>query len=74
MNIFLYKFDTGIVRLGTEDFPIKTLPDQLIIDLQQELKEGEIVGVISEENNERIIVSRENGLLKAKKLVTYHQK
>lgn len=74
MNTLLYKLDTGIVRLGAEDFPIKTLPDQLIIELQQELKEGGIVRVILEENNERIIVSRENGLLKAEKLVTYHEK
>ena len=43
MNTLLYKLDTGIVRLGAEDFPIKSLLDQFD---QQELKEGNCKGHI----------------------------
>lgn len=73
MNTFLYELDTGIVRLGAEDIPVKSLPEPLRA-LQEEVKEGTTVVIILEPDNERIILSRENGLLKAKKLFTYHQK
>lgn len=74
MNIILYELDTGIMRLGAEDIPVNALPEPLKIALQEEIKEGTTVKIISVPDNERIIVSRKNGHLKAKKLVTYHQK
>lgn len=69
MNTLLYKLDTGIVRLGAEDIPVK-----LLLEPPEEIEEGTTVRAISMEDNEHILVSRKNGLLKAKKLVTYHQK
>jgi len=75
MNKILFQLDTGIARLGGEIIPLNSFPEPLKILLQEEVKEGMTVRVLSdEEKSERIVVSRKNGKLIAKKLVTYHLK
>jgi len=42
-------------------------------DLQAELKEGMTVRLIAEPANDRFLVTRQNGELKAKKLISFHK-
>jgi uncharacterized protein len=74
MNEMLPSLDTGIVHLGGEEVPFDniSLPDSLKLKLQEDVKEGESVRLMAEPVNERFIVSRKNGELLAKKLVTFH--
>lgn len=75
MNTVLSRLDTGIAHLGGEDHPFESLalPDSFKAKLKEELPEGTTVRLLAEPMNERFIVSRKNGELIAKKLVTYHR-
>jgi len=73
MNNLLPRLDTGIQRLGGEEIPFDTLPlaEPLKSMLQESVLEGTTLR-LNAPGNERFLVSRQGGELKAKKLVTYH--
>jgi uncharacterized protein len=77
MNEMLPQLDTGIRHLGSEEisFDNLPLPEPLKAKLQEDVKEGMTVRLLTEPINERFVVTRNNkGELTAKKLVTYHPK
>ena len=75
MNEMLPQLDTGIAHLGGEEIPFENvpLPDPMKMMLQEEVKEGMTIRLMSD-RNERFIFTRKNDELIAKKLVTYHPK
>lgn len=76
MNEMLPQLDTGIVHLGGEEIPFENvpLPEPLKTDIHEHITEGMTSRLRAEPINERFIVTRKDGELKAKKLVTYHLK
>ena len=76
MNEMLPQLDTGIAHLGGEELPFENipLPEPLKTKLQEDVKEGMTVRLLTEPINERFVVTRKDGELVAKKLVTYHPK
>lgn len=74
INDRLFQLDTGITHLGGEVIPFDSLPESLKVMLQEEVKEGMAVRVLSDNSYDRIIVTRKGGELVAKKLVAYHPK
>ncbi|MFM2161969.1 MAG: hypothetical protein RLZZ383_1481 [Pseudomonadota bacterium] len=66
-------FDLGFHRLGGEDVPFDALPiaEPVKAMVQESLPEGATLRV-NAPGNERFIVSRRGGELKAQKLVTFH--
>jgi uncharacterized protein len=74
MNDMLSQLDTGIVHLGGEEIPFENIPvpKQVQQKLQEEVKEGSTMRILSGPSNERFVVTRKNGRLLAKKLITYH--
>ncbi|MBF0245693.1 MAG: ATP-binding protein [Planctomycetes bacterium] len=76
MNEMLPQLDTGIAHLGGEDLSFENipLPEPLKSKLQEDVKEGMTVRLMTEPINERFIVTRKGGELIAKKLVTFHPK
>ena len=75
MNEMLPQLDTGIAHLGGEDIPFENipLPEPMKMMLQEDVKEGMTIRLMSDKN-ERFVFTRKNGELIAKKLVTYHPK
>lgn len=73
-NKMLAQLDTGIAHFGYKDIPLENtaIPEFSKTKLQAELKEGVTVRLHTEPVNERFLITRKNGELKAKKLVTYH--
>lgn len=76
MSQTLQQLDTGIAHLGGEEVPFGhiPLPDTLKTRLQEDVKEGMTVRLMTEPINERFVVTRKDGELIAKKLVSYHPK
>ena len=76
MNEMLSQLDTGISHLGGEAIPFDSvsLPAALKAKLQEDVKEGATVRLLSEPANERFLFTRRQGELTAKKLVAYHAK
>ena len=76
MNEMLPRFDTGIARLGSEEIPFENIPltEQLKTELQEEVKEGRSDHLVRENPADRIVITREDGELIARRLVTYHPK
>ncbi len=74
MNAMLQQLDTGIVHLGSEEMPYKSvpLPEQLKTRIQEEVKDKEAIGIRLDAGNTRFVITREEGELVAKKLVTFH--
>ena len=72
MNEMLQKLDTGIARIGGEEIPIESISQATKLQLQEELQEGRSKIIASEQNTGRFLVSRTNGNLIVKKLITYH--
>lgn len=70
----LSQLDTGISRLGGEKMPIENLflPGDLVTDLRESIKEGEIAEIHTLE--ERIHITRLRGGLVSNKLVTFHMR
>src|SRR5262249_35426472 len=70
MNKMLPELDTGIAHLGGEEIPFENLPlpEATKMKLREELPENTTVRLL----NEPIIITRKNGSLTAKKLVTFH--
>lgn len=75
MNEMLPQLDTGIAHLGGEEIPFENipLPEPMKMLLQEDVKEGMTIRLMSDKN-ERFVFTRKNGELVAKKLVTYHPK
>lgn len=76
MNEMLPLLDTGISHLGEEELPFDSipLPETLRQKLQEEVDEGMTVRVMGEPANERLLITRKDGKLVARKLVTFHAK
>lgn len=76
MNGLLPQLDTGISHIGGEEVPFENilLPEAIKAKIQADVPEGMTVRLFTEPINERIIVTRKNGVLIAKKLVAYHHK
>jgi uncharacterized protein len=76
MNEMLPQLDTGIAHLGGEAIPFENipLPESLKSKIQEDVKEGMTVRLLTEPVNERFVLTRKDGELTAKKLVTYHPK
>ena len=76
MNEALPQLDMGFTTLGGELFPFESIniPDHIKTKLSEDVKEGSSVRVMTGPTNERFVVTRQNGELIAKKLVTYHNK
>jgi AAA15 family ATPase/GTPase len=74
MNEMLPLLDTGIMHLGGEEIPFKSIPYPIEVKqkIQEDVKEGITVRLLNIANNQRLIITRKNGELKAKKLITYH--
>ena len=74
MNKMLSQLDTGISHLGSEEilFDNLPLPEQIKMKLREELAEDSTVRLLAEPINERFVVTRKNGELISKKLVSYH--
>lgn len=72
MNEMLQQLDTGIAHLGSEEVPVENipLPDPLKTMLQEEVEEG--MTVWSAEIP--FLVTRKNGELIAKRMVSFHPK
>jgi len=75
MNAMLPLLDTGIEHLGGEEIPLENIPipDTLLARVQAELKEGATVRLTAEPFNERYLITRLGGELKARKLVCFHR-
>ncbi len=75
MNEMLPQLDTGITHLGGEEIPFEniTLPESLKTKLQEDVKEGMTVRLLSDPS-ERFVVTRKDGELVARKLVAFHPK
>ena len=76
MNEMLQRLDTGIARLGSEEIPFENipLPDSLKTELQEEVEEGMTVQLVGDFINTRFVITREEGELIAKKMVSFHPK
>lgn len=76
MNKMLSQLDTGIAHLGVEEvyFENLPLPETLKTKLQEDLQESMTVRLPVKLTDERFMITRKNGKLIAKKLVTYHPK
>ena len=76
MNEMLPWLDTGIAHLDSEEIPLEniSIPEPLKTELQKEVKEGRSAHLVRENPADRIVITREDGELIAKRLVTYHSK
>ena len=76
MNEMLPRLDTGIAHLGSEEIPFENIPlaEQLKAELQEEVKEGMAVRLMGDSLINRIVITRKDGELIAKRLVTFHPK
>ena len=74
MNEKLQQLDTGIAKLASEkvQFESLPLPESLRTELEEEVKEDSTIRLRAEPDNERYLLTRKNGDLIAKKLVTIH--
>ncbi len=73
-NHVLASLDTGIVRMGGDEIPFENipLPEALKNKIQEELGANDTIRFVNEPLNERFVISRRNGELKAWKLVSFH--
>ena len=76
MNEMLPRLDTGIAHLGSEEIPLEniSIPEPLKTELQEKVKEGMAVRLLMEPQTNRIVVTRKDGELIAKRPVTFHPK
>ena len=74
MNLTLNRLDTGISRLGGEKVPFDSLvlPENLKAKLREEIPEGATVRLLAEPAHERFAITRRNGELEARKLISFH--
>lgn len=76
MNEMLPRLDTGISHLGSEEIPLEniSLPEPLKTQLQEEVKEGMAVRLMGDSLANRIVITRKDGELIAKRLIAFHPK
>ena len=76
MNEMLPWLDTGIAHLDSEEIPFENIPltERLKTELQEEVKEGKSAHLVWENPADRIVITRKDGELTAKRLVTFHTK
>ena len=76
MNEMLSRLDTGIAHLGSEEIPLEniSIPEPLKTELQEKVKEGMAIRLLMEPQTNRIVITRKDGELIAKRLVAYHPK
>lgn len=74
-NHALAGLDTGIAHLGHEqvDFDTLPLPEEIKTKIREEVDEGQTARIHIDQNNLRLLVTRENGEVKASKLAAYHK-
>ena len=74
MNLWLSQLDTGIIRLGGEDMPLKNahVPEEVKSQMREQVKDGETFLLMGFDINDRFLVNMKKGELFAKKLITYH--
>lgn len=75
LNSSLSQLDTGITSLGEEEIPFDNLPlpEAVKTQIREDVKNGETIRLLSDPMHERFIVTRKEGELLAKKLVSYHE-
>jgi hypothetical protein len=75
MNAMLPLLDTGVDHLGGEEMPFENIPipDVLKARVHAELAEGSTIRLSAEPLNERYLITRRGGELKARKLVCFHR-
>ena len=76
MNEMLSRLDTGIAHLGSEEIPLEniSIPEPLKTELQEKVKEGMAIRLLTEPQTNRIVITRKDGELIAKRLVAFHPK
>ncbi|MDR1872823.1 MAG: ATP-binding protein [Deltaproteobacteria bacterium] len=76
MNDMLSNLDCGIDHLSLADVAFDSLnaPPKALTSIKELVKEGQTYRFRLESTNERIVITRENGQLIAKKLMTSHLK
>ena len=77
MNEMLPRLDTGIAHLGSEEIPLENIPlsDRAKTELQEKVKEDKSIHLAREDNPaDRIVITRKDGDLIAKRLVSFHPK
>lgn len=76
MNNVLSRMDTGISHVGSKTIPFENVPIPPPVKemLRERLKDGMSLRMQSDDDAARFVVTRKNGELTAKKLVSYHQK
>ena len=76
MNEMLSRLDTGIAHLGSEEIPLEniSIPEPLKTELQEKVKEGMAIRLLMEPQTNRIVITRKDGELIAKRLVAFHLK
>jgi AAA15 family ATPase/GTPase len=74
MNELLCQLDTNIARIASEETPLENiaLPEKMKTRLEEDVKDNAVIVISGRREN--LIVSRKEGVLHAKKLVTYHSK
>ena len=74
MNEMLQRLDTGITHLGSEEIPFENIPLSAPIktELQEKVESGMTVEL--ESGNARFVITRKDGELIARKLVSFHPK
>lgn len=75
LNSALSQLDTGIANLGGEEVPFENLPipDAMKEQIQEEVQEGVSVRVLTDPKHERFVITRKEGELVAKKLISFHE-
>jgi len=76
MNELLPQLDTGIHKLGGEpiSFDNLSIPESIKKSIQEQVKEGTTIRMEVNPNIDRFAITRKNGELTAKKLISYHTK
>ncbi|MCY3683874.1 MAG: ATP-binding protein [Gemmatimonadetes bacterium] len=76
MNEMLTWLDTGIAHLDSEEIPFENIPltERLKTELQEEVQEGKSAHLVRENPADRMVITRKDGELTAKRLVTFHTK
>ncbi len=74
MNAILPKLDTGIHSIGGEEVPFDSIliPENFKTEIREKLKAGDAARIEVGRTSERIIITRQEGEISAKKLVTFH--
>jgi len=75
MGRFLKQLDTGIEHLGLEEIPFDSMhfPEQLLQQIKRDVTEGKTLNILDDSTGRRYSITRTEGKLLAKKLMTFHK-